>query len=101
MARYLLTQDAERDLDEIKAYLVRRGGKRLAQYVLRKLRDAFRFLAETPVAGHRREDLIDAPLKFWTVFSYLIAYDPAKRPIEILSVIHGSRDVSSVFEEDR
>jgi toxin ParE1/3/4 len=98
MRRYLLTSDAEGDLDGIKDYLVQHGGKRVAQYVFRHLRDAMVFLGNNPEAGHRREDLTDAPLKFWTVFSYLIVYDPAKRPIEILNVIHGSRDVGSLLE---
>jgi len=99
--RYLITSNAEQDLDEIKAYLVRQGGKRVAQRVLREIREALRFPAASPEAGHRREDLTDAPLKFWAVFSYLIAYDPAKRPIEILNVIHGSRDVPGILQEDR
>jgi len=37
--RYLLTSDAEHDLDMIKAYLVRQGGKPLAQHVLREMRE--------------------------------------------------------------
>ena len=100
MPRYLLTPEAERDLDEIKRYLVRQGGPRVARYVLREIREAFRFLASTPEASHRREDLADAPVKFWMVFSYLVVYDPAKRPVEILNVIHGARDVPSLLEED-
>ena len=100
MPRYLLTAEAERDLDEIKRYLVRQGGPRVARYVPREIREAFRFLASTPEAGHRPEDLTDAPVKFWTVFSYLVVYDPAKRPIEILNVIHGARDVPALLEDD-
>jgi plasmid stabilization system protein ParE len=98
--RYRLTLKAEDDLSEIKAYLVRQGGSRLARHVLGELRAAFRFLGGTPGAGHSREDLTDAPVKFWTVFSYLIAYDPAKRPIEIVRVMHGARDVPSLLGDD-
>lgn len=100
MARYLLTADAEQDLAEIKAYLVRQGGKPLAQHVLREIREALRFLGRTPEAGHRREDLTDAPVKFWMVFSYMIVYDPTKRPIEILNIIHSARDITSILEDD-
>ncbi|MGH2458936.1 MAG: type II toxin-antitoxin system RelE/ParE family toxin [Chloroflexota bacterium] len=99
MPSYRLTRKAKDDLDDIKAYLVEQGGPRLARYVLRELREALRFLGGTPEAGHHREDLTDAPLKFWTVFSYLIAYDPAKRPIEIVRVIHGARDVPSLLQD--
>jgi plasmid stabilization system protein ParE len=98
--RYLLTPEAERDLDDIKRYLVRQGGARVARYVLREIREALRFLASMPEAGHRREDLTDASVKFWTVFSYLVVYDSAKRPIEILNVIHGARDVPPLLEDD-
>jgi plasmid stabilization system protein ParE len=33
------------------------------------------------------------------VFSYLIVYDPATRPIEILNIIHGARDIPSILED--
>jgi plasmid stabilization system protein ParE len=62
--RYLLTSDAEHDLETITAYLLRQGGKPLAHHVLREIREALRFLGANPEAGHRREDLTDAPLKF-------------------------------------
>lgn len=99
MPRYLLTADAARDLKVIQAYLVRQGGASLARYVLRELREAFWFLAANPEVGHRRPDLTDAPVKFWTVFSYLVVYDPAKRPIEVLNVLHGARDIASLLDD--
>ena len=71
----------------------------LARYMLHELREAFRFLAANPEAGHRRPDLTDAPVKFWTVFSYLIVYDPAKRPTEVLNVLHGARDIASLLDD--
>jgi plasmid stabilization system protein ParE len=51
------------------------------------------FLGGSPEAGHFREDLTDKPVKFWPVFSYLIVYDPERRPIEVLRVLHGARDL--------
>jgi plasmid stabilization system protein ParE len=80
--------------------LVRQGGAPLARYVLHELREAFRFLAANPEAGHRRTDLTDAPVKFWTVFSYLVVYDPAKRPTEVLNVLHGARDIASLLDAE-
>jgi plasmid stabilization system protein ParE len=44
--------------------------------------------------------LTSDPLKFWSVFSYLIAYDPATRQIQIIRVIHGNRDVSAILDQD-
>jgi plasmid stabilization system protein ParE len=57
-------------------------------------------LIEVIRAGHVREDLTADSLKFWSVFSYLIVYDPNTRPIQIMRVIHGSREVSAIFGQD-
>jgi toxin ParE1/3/4 len=67
---------------------------------LDKIKDAFVFLSRTPGTGHLREDLTDDAVKFWPVISYLIVYDPATRPIEILRIIHGSREVSAILAPD-
>ena len=37
------------------------------------------------------------PVKFWQVFSDLIFYDPAPRPIHILCVLHSSRDIAATL----
>ena len=58
------------------------------------------FLASTPGAGHQREDLTDDAVLFWPVFSYLVVYDPSKRPIEIARVLHGKRDVATILHSD-
>lgn len=50
--------------------------------------------------GHLREDLTRRPFRFWPVYSYLIVYRPETRPIQILRVLHGARDVKSLLAED-
>jgi antitoxin ParD1/3/4 len=50
-----------------------------------------------PGQGHTRKDLTDLPVLFWPVGSYLIVYDPEKRPLEILRVLHGARDVETIL----
>ena len=59
--------------------------------------DACRKIAGSPGIGHRREDLTDKPVLFWPVGSYLIVYNPAPRPVEIVRVVHGARDVPSLL----
>lgn len=100
MRRYLLTDEAKGDLSEIRSYLKREAGPHVAKSVLKKLREAFLLLGRTPGIGHIRDDLTEEPLKFWAVFSYLIVYDAAKRPIEIIRVLHGRRDVAAILEKD-
>jgi hypothetical protein len=31
--------------------------------------------------GHIRDDLTDRRLKFWSVYSYLVVYEPESRPL--------------------
>lgn len=95
MKHYNLTDEAKQDLIDIKAYLTQEGGVNTSRYVLKRIRTAINFLSRNPGAGHLREDLTSANLKFWPVFSYLIIYRADLRPIGIVRVIHGSRNITS------
>ena len=97
MKAFFLSPEAERDLDVIKDYYLRQSGVHIARYVMRKLRDGMRFVGRNPAAGHTREDLTAEPVKFWTVFSYLIVYDPRTKPVGIARVLHGKRDVEDLL----
>ena len=94
---YRLSPEAQGDLTDIKTYLAQAGGARLARYVLDEIRRALQFLATSPGAGHSRDDLTDEPVKFWSVFSYLIVYDPATKPLGVARVLHASRDLEAMF----
>ncbi len=94
-AGFVVTPAAQSDLDSIQDYLLEQSvdasrivGAEIAQSLAR--------LAEFPQAGHTRADLTERPVRFWSVFSYLIVYDPASNPIRILRIIHTSRDVRTV-----
>ena len=58
-----------------------------------KLFDAFEALGRMPGMGHKREDLTSYPVLFWPVGSYTIIYRSVQRPIEIVAVTQGSRDI--------
>jgi plasmid stabilization system protein ParE len=60
---------------------------------------AFDLLASWPGIGHAREDLTDRPLKFWSVYSYLVAYEPAGDPLTLVAVLHGARNVAEILRE--
>jgi toxin ParE1/3/4 len=97
VSSYVLSPEAREDIRDIRDYLVSRGDHRLARYVLQEVRAAFRVLVSHPEAGHFRRDLTPLPVKFWSVFSYLIVYDPAVRPIAIVRVFHGRQDVQNIL----
>jgi hypothetical protein len=46
-----------------------------------------------PVTHPTQLDLTARPVKFWTVYSYLIVYDPTGSPITVIAVLHSARDV--------
>ena len=92
MTRFALTPAAKADLVELYD-LIEQDDPRAASRVLARLRTAMRRLARTPGLGHLREDLADEALRFWPVYSYLIVYRPETRPLQIIRVVHGVRDV--------
>jgi len=95
--RFVLSPEAREDLRQLRDYLGGEGGRQLARYVLQTIEAAFRLLAAHPEAGHNRRDLTPLPVKFWSVFSYLIVYDPTARPLAIVRVLHGHRDVGAIL----
>ena len=95
--RYTLAPEAARDLVEIWRYLRRESGQETAGRVESVIRSKFAYLAEFPRAGHWRRDLTSADVRFFAVYSYLIVYRPESKPLEIVSILHGSRDVAAVL----
>ena len=95
---YRLTERAEADVEEIANFIADDNVDAAVKVVL-ALEDAFALLASRPDVGHRREDLTDRPLKFWSVYSYLIVYDPASAPLAIITILHGARDVEQLLKD--
>lgn len=98
MTRYALTPTARADLQEIDDYL-RGKSSSAARLVRSKLRDAMPRLSQRPGLGHLRDDLADEPLRFWPVYSNLIVYRAELRPIQVVRVLHGARDVRQILTE--
>jgi len=101
MGRFVLTPAAKADLAEIAQFIRQRGSSEAAKRVGRELRQEMRRLADMPGMGHLREDVADESLRFWAVYSYLIVYRPDTRPLQIIRVVHGARDIPTVLEGDR
>jgi len=92
MSRFFLTEAAKSDLEEIHDFIFLDSPGAAAR-VRTALRDAMRRLARNPRLGHLRADLADEPLRFWQVYSYLIVYRAESDPLQIVRVLHASRDV--------
>lgn len=95
--RYVLSPEAQADVDEIGAYITR-DSIDAALKVYDALEAAFELLAERPGIGHSREYLTNRRLKFWRVYSYLVVYTPESRPLTIVAVLHSARDVEQLLK---
>jgi plasmid stabilization system protein ParE len=64
--------------------------------------DACALLAKSPLSGQMRKEFTSRPVRFWTVQrfpSYLIVYRPDARPLEIIRILHGMRDVRRILHQ--
>ena len=92
MSGYILSVDADFDLDDIWEYIAA-DSVNAADRWIGKLFDAFEALGRTPGMDHQREDLTSFPVLFWPIGAYLIIYRAEGHPIEIVAVTQGSRDI--------
>ena len=98
--KYRLSGPAKEDLREIWGYLAEHSTLDTADRVVTELHEAMEKLAERPGGGHLRTDLAGEALRFWRVYSYLVVYLPESKPLEVVRVLHGARDVKSLLEEE-
>jgi toxin ParE1/3/4 len=98
MSLYRLSKEAEQDLEDIWVYLAQRndiaGDRQVA-----KLLDRFPMLTQFPTMGVSRDRLLEGlrsfPVKPYIIFYILIPDGPDG--IEILRIIHQSRDIEDYF----
>lgn len=95
---YRLTERAEADVEAIADFIAGDSVDAAVKVVL-ALEDAFVLLASRPGIGHLRQDLTDRPLKFWSVYSYLVVYEPDSNPLTVVAVLHGARNVAEILRE--
>ena len=59
---------------------------------------SIRLLAEFPHNGHKRDDVrTSEPVLFWPIGSYVIVYRPEPKPIVIVRILHGARDLDALL----
>ena len=98
-SRYILSPRAARALVDIWRYIKKQSSEVVADRVESVIRDRITFLAGNPNAGHKRMDLTAENVKFFTVYSYLIVYRPETRPLQVVSILHGRRDVEKLLKD--
>ncbi len=99
--RYVLAPRAALDLVQIWRYIKKQTSVEIADRVDSVIRDKIAFLARSPGAGHSRKNLTDESVKFFPVYSYLIVYRPDTKPLQVVSILHGRRDIEQILKDRR
>ena len=95
MSRVVLSPEARGDLRQILEYI---GGDnpRAATTIVGDLRKACSRLADWPQLGTTCDE-ISIGLRYFTRRSYVIYYRPTQAGIEVVRVVHGARDQTTLF----
>ena len=97
--RYVLAPEAALDLVQIWRYIKQQSSVEMADHVESVIRERLVFLAANPGAGHWRKNLTEEAVKFFPVYSYLIVYRPETTPLQVVSILHGRRDVAQLLTD--
>ena len=97
--RYVLAPEAVLDLFQIWRYIKKNVSLQMADRVESVIRDKIVYLAERPGRGHWRKDLTNEPVKFFSIYSYLIVYRPETSPLQVVAILHGRRDVEELLKD--
>ncbi len=97
MAEFFYSPAARLDLLEIWEYIAR-DNLDAADRVEQEIKEAVLMLSKQPELGHWRSDLTSKPVRFWCVYSYLIIYDPTTRPLEVVRILSGYRDITELLK---
>ncbi len=96
MNTYRLTPEASRDLENIGDHIAE-ANPAAALKVVDSIEERCRALARMPEMGRVRAELAPA-LRSMNAGSYLIFYRPAEDGIEVIRIVHGSRDLPALFD---
>jgi antitoxin ParD1/3/4 len=95
--RYEISAEAQSDLFEIWRRIAE-DSVDLANRIEREFYELFDSLAAMPGKGHVRRDLTRRPVLFFPLYSFLVVYEPDVRPIRIIAVLRGRRNIGRVLK---
>lgn len=93
---FVLTPEAKSDLTEILQDIAD-DSLDTALRVHEEFRDEVLKLARSPGIGHYHDELLSRKYRFWNFYRYVIVYSWKSRPLQIIAVVHGARDLERIF----
>jgi plasmid stabilization system protein ParE len=100
-APFQLTTQAIEDLDGIWWFITKQN-REAAGRVEAEIIATCRRLAGYPLIGHHRRDITPLPVRFWTLPkypNYVIVYRPETKPLQVIAILHGKRDMEEILKD--
>ena len=98
------SKQAAADLDQTVGRMLDHGTtSAAAEQLLTMVLAAGAKLAQRPLLGRRRPELLPEPYRFWSIPRYrlLLVYDPTNDPVTILRVLNAARDLPPLLADLR
>jgi toxin ParE1/3/4 len=96
MAGFALSPAAQADLDDAWHYIALESGEGRADAYLDRIYEVFDLLAHQPHAGRARPELL-TDLRSFPAAGHVVYYRPSDNCIDVMRVLHGSRDMHGYF----
>lgn len=98
MPAWILSPLAAVDLEEILSYIAADSGSEgVVERVASDFAKALDTLASSPGMGWQRIPLTGSGVRWWRVHSFLLVYEADSRPLRVIRIVHGARDLDSIF----
>ncbi|RZT91980.1 type II toxin-antitoxin system RelE/ParE family toxin [Rivibacter subsaxonicus] len=102
--RVVLRREAVRSIDDAVDHYLQEAGAAVALKFVAALEEAWRHLRDFPSTGALRygAELTIPGLRFWPLnkFPYLVFYIEREDEVDVLLVLHGSRDIPASLQAD-
>lgn len=98
MTPYEISAEAQNDLFEIWQRIAQ-DSIDLANRIEGEFYDLFEALARMPGQGHTRKDLTNQAVLFFPLYFFLVAYQPDVKPLRIMAVLTGKRNLKNILKE--
>ena len=93
-----ISADAENDLDAIWLYIANDSAVNADLFLDRLVMTLTTTLSTLPLAGRARDEF-GVGLRSFPVENYVAFYRVNKGAVEIIRIIHGARDLGTIFNE--
>ncbi len=94
---YVFSPEARKDLNELWEFIAQ-DSLQAADRIVTAIEKACGKLSRSPLMGHLRPDLTDKAVRFWGVSSYLIVYRAETKPLEVVRILSGYRDLAGLLQ---